>query len=170
VLGRAPGWVDELDRAFELTEFAAPVVSVNNFDDDHYPGCDFEHVVGIHCRLFPPKGKRRADVTYHSEKPEKVCPDTDVFWPLPGMGSGSSALLGVFVALNMGFDPVYVAGVHLDEVTSIEDAEGHKVNHSYRLYRDGWVNVAGELRGRVVSVSPQGTFLRELLGGVNGNE
>jgi len=164
VLGRAPGWVDELDEAFQITRFDAPVFAVNGFDDEHFKGCDFEHVVGIHCARFPDKGQRRADVTYHAEKPPRVCPKSDAFWPIPGMGSGFSALLAVLVALNMGYAPVYVAGVHLDEVTSVDDGQGHVTNHSYRVYRDGWSSLRHELMGRVVSVSPQGTFLRDLLG------
>lgn len=166
VLGRAPGWEDELDIAFEVTAHEAPIFGANAFDDEHFPGLDVEHVVSVHCAHFPARDKRRPDTLYHSPKPLTVCPRSDVFWPVPGIGgSGSSALLAVVVALNMGFDPVFVAGVHLAEETCHVDDQGRKTIHSYVVYQDGWVSLRDQLYGRVFSVSPQGTFLRNLLGG-----
>jgi hypothetical protein len=153
-----------LDEAFALTDHEAPVFVVNGMMCHHH-GCEFEHVVSVHSGQFPPRDKRRADVLYHGEKPPSCAPHADVFWPIPGTGAGSSALLAVLVALNMGYAPVYVAGVHLDEVTVDDDGRGHKTVHSYRSYRDGWVSSRPEILGRVFSVSPRGTFLRDLLGG-----
>jgi hypothetical protein len=165
VLGRAPGWVDELDAALDVTGHAAPIFAVNH-QEGHYPGLCVEHVVSVHAAKFPAKDKRRADTLYHSPKPPHVAPRADVFWPMPGIGgSGSSALLATLIALNMGHSPAYVAGVHLMESTCLEDEEGRKTLHSYKPYQDGWVSMREQLLGRVFSVSPRGTFLRELLGG-----
>lgn len=165
VLGRAPGWVDELDIALEVTGCDAPIFAANHHCG-HYPGLCVEHVVSVHCGTFPAKGQRRADTTYHCAKPPTCCPNADVFWPMPGIGgSGSSALLATLVALNMGFDTVFVAGVHLAEVTCKEDDQGRREVHSYALYQDGWTCLREQLRKRVFSVSPQGSFLRNLLGG-----
>lgn len=165
VLGRADGWVDELDAAFELTRHDAPVFAVNGHFGEHYPGCVFEHEVSIHCQEFPPRATRRADVTYHAEKPLCNCPEADAFWPIPGMGAGSSALLAVFVALNMGYAPVYVAGVKLALHTVVEIEDGKKLMHDYRFYQDGWTAVKHELQGRVFSMGKPGDFLFDLLGG-----
>ena len=111
------------------------------------------------------RGGRRADVTYHAEKPPCNCPNADVFWPIPGMGAGSSALLAVFIALNMGYAPVYVAGVHLSLHQVVDIGGGKKLMHDYRFYRDGWTAVARELQGRVFSMGKPGDFLFDLLGG-----
>lgn len=165
VLGRAEGWVDELDAAFELTRYEAPVFAINGYVPDHYPGCVFEHEVSIHCQSFPKRGERRTDVTYHAEKPLCNCPEADVFWPIPGMGAGSSALLGVFIALNMGYAPVYVAGVKLSLYTVVDIGNGQKLTHNYRFYRDGWTAVQHELKGRVFSMGKPGDFLFDLFGG-----
>lgn len=165
VLGRADGWVDELDAAFALTEHEAPVFAVNGHVEDHYPGCVFEHEVSIHCQGFPGSTERREDVTYHAEKPLSNCPNADVFWPIPGMGAGSSALLAVYIALNMGYSPVYVAGVKLSLHEVVDIGNGQKLMHDYRFYRDGWGPVARELRGRVFSMGKSGDFLFDLLGG-----
>lgn len=165
VLGRALGWQDELDTAFELTGHDAPVFAVNHHMPSHYGCIAFEHVVSIHSGDFPPKDKRRQDVLYHAEKPLHCAPNADVFWPIPGMGAGSSALLATVVALNMGYAPVYLAGVHLAESTSVDDGQGHCTIHSYCVYQDGWTSLRDELMGRVFSVSPTGTFIRDLLGG-----
>lgn len=165
VLGRADGWVDELDAALSLTDHAAPIFAVNH-QMGYYPGLCVEHVVSVHTALFPAKESRRADVLYHCPKPPHVAPKADVFWPVPGIGgSGSSALLAVVVALNMGYAPVYVAGVHLDYHQVDDDGQGHKTIYSYRCYQDGWTALKHELEGRVFSVSPAGTFVRDLLGG-----
>lgn len=164
VLGRAPGWVEELDEAMAKTGHAAPIFAVNH-QMGYYTGMCVEHVVSIHSCLFPPKANRRQDTIYHAEKPLTCAPNADVFWPIPGTGAGSSALLAVLVALNMGYAPVYVAGVHLDLHTVKDDGQGHQEIHSYRLYQDGWTSLKPELQGRVFSVSPVGTFLRDLLGG-----
>lgn len=165
VLGRAPGWVDELDVALEVTGCEAPIFAVNH-NMGYYPGLCVEHVVSVHAAKFPTKDRRRADTLYHSSKPLHVAPRGDVFWPLPGIGgSGSSALLAALIALNMGHDPVFVAGVHLVDGTCVVDAAGKKTVHSYRGYQDGWVSLREQLLGRVFSVSPRGSFLRELLGG-----
>lgn len=165
VLGRADGWVGELDAAFWLTQYEAPVFAVNGHVEEHYPGCVFEHEVSIHCQSFPRRAERRADVTYHAEKPLCNCPEADVFWPIPGMGAGSSALLAVFIALNMGYAPVYVAGVQLSLHEVVEDEAGKKLMHDYRFYRDGWAAVQQELRGFVYSMGQPGDFLFDLLGG-----
>ena len=165
VLGRAPGWLTELDIALEVTSCDAPIFAVNHMVG-HYGCLDFEHVVSVHCCRYPSRENRRHDVVYHSQRPLTNSPNADVFWPIPGIGgSGSSALLAVVIALNMGFDPVFVAGVHLSETTCVVDDQGHKTVHSYRVYRDGWTSLRDQLYGRVFSVSPQGTFLRNLLGG-----
>jgi len=165
VLGRAPGWMQELDIALEVTDCEAPIFAVNHHVG-HYGCLDFEHVVSVHSCTYPNRDKRRPDVVYHSQKPLITNPNADVFWPLPGVGgSGSSALLGVVVALNMGYDPVYVAGVHLTESTCDVDEEGREFLHSYTSYHDGWISMREQLLGRVFSVSPRGTFLRDLLEG-----
>lgn len=165
VLGRAAGWVDELDAAFALTEHEAPVFAVNGHVENHYPGCVFEHEVSIHCQGFPKRDERRADVTYHAEKPLCNCPEADVFWPIPGMGAGSSAMLAVFIALNMGYAPVYIAGVQLSLYEVMDVGNGQKLMHDYRFYRDGWTSTHHELKGRVFSMGKPGDFLFDLLGG-----
>lgn len=165
VLGRADGWVDELDAAFELTDYAAPVFAANGHVEDHYPGCVFENEVSIHCQGFPGSTERRDDVTYHAEKPLSNCPNADVFWPIPGMGAGSSALLAVYIALNMGYAPVYVAGVKLSLHQVVDIGDGKKLMHDYRFYRDGWFAIQHELKGRVFSMGKPGDFLFDLLGG-----
>jgi len=165
VLGRADGWVDELDAAFALTSYEAPVFAVNGHVEEHYPGCIFEHEISIHCQSFPGRDKRREDVTYHAEKPLCNCPNADVFWPIPGMGAGSSALLAVFIAINMGYSPVYVAGVKLSLHTVVDIGNGQKMMHDYRFYQDGWRAVEHELKGRVFSMGKPGDFLFDLLGG-----
>lgn len=165
VLGRGGDWVTELDIALAVTEYAAPVFAVNH-QEDYYPGLCVEHVVSVHAVRFPVKEARRADTLYHCPKPPNVAPKADVFWPLPGIGgSGSSALLAVVIALNMGYAPVFVAGVHLSERTETVDEQQRRSVHDYGLYQQGWVSLREQLVGRVFSVSPRGSFLRELLGG-----
>lgn len=165
VLGRAPGWEIELDVALEVTQYEAPIFAVNH-QEGHYPGLCVEHVVSVHAAKFPEKAKRDQRTIYHSPKPPHVAPRADVFWPMPGIGgSGSSALLAALIALNMGHSPVYVAGVHLEETTCVEDEQGRRTLHSYTVYKDGWSSLRDQLRGRVFSVSPRGTFLRGLLEG-----
>lgn len=168
VLGRGGDWVSELDAAMLATDHEAPIFAVNH-QEGHYPGLCVEHVVSVHAAKFPGREQRRADTVYHCPKPPHVAPLADVFWPMPGIGgSGSSALLAVVVALNMGHAPVFVAGVHLEERTETVDGQQRRVIHDYGLYQQGWVSLREQLVGRVFSVSPQGTFLRELLGGANG--
>jgi len=152
-----------------LTGYAAPIFATNHHAG-HYPGLCVEHVVSVHSCNFPKKENRRQDTIYHSEKPLKCAPNADVFWPIPGTGAGSSALFAALVALNMGYAPVYVAGVHLEQHTVEDDGQGHQEIHSYRLYQDGWRSLKHELIGVVFSVSPRGTFLRDLLNPVNAEE
>lgn len=168
VLGRGGDWVSELDAAMLATDNDAPIFAVNH-QEGHYPGLCVEHVVSVHAAKFPAKERRRADTVYHCPKPPHVAPLADAFWPMPGIGgSGSSALLATLIALNMGYAPVLVAGVHLTETTEGDDGQGHRWRHGYGVYQDGWVTLRDQLVGRVFSVSPQGTFLRELLGGACG--
>lgn len=165
VLGRAPGWIDEMDIAMLATDHAAPVFAVNH-QEGYYPGLCFEHVVSVHAAHFPAKENRRRDTIYHSSKPLHVAPFADVFWPMPGVGGGgSSALLAALIALAMGHAPVLVAGVHLSDSAPIVDEQGRKTRNSYTCYRGGWMSLLPNLRGRVFSVSPRGTFLRDLLEG-----
>lgn len=163
VLGRGGDWAAELDIALLATDYAAPIFAVNH-QCGHYPGLCVEHVVSVHSAMFPPKDMRRADTVYHCPKPPSVAPRADAFWPMPGIGgSGSSALLAVLIALAMGHKPVLVAGVHLNESTLAVDEQGRKTRYSYTFYQDGWVALLQHLRGRVFSVSPRGSFLRDLL-------
>lgn len=76
----------------------------------------------------------------------------DYVWPIPTAG-GTSALLATMIAFVMGFDRVIMAGVHLIG--------------EYRRFRDRWLYFEDDLMGRVVSVSPEGTFIRDHFGGIN---
>lgn len=149
VLGSAPGWLDELDAAMSETGHYAPIFGVNG--QRHYQGCSgmLDHWVTIHGSLF---SKGSGYPMRHTVQPYAGSPNADVRWPLIRTAAeGSSALTATLIALMMGFDLVMLAGVHL--------------NGEYTNFRAGWAGRYELLRGRVLSVSPVGTFLRDLFGG-----
>lgn len=161
VLGRC-SWPEELDLAFDATGHCSPVFALNGQIEGHYGCAKFEHVVSVHGQLFRPHG---AEITYHTVKPKSVAPYADFHWPLARTGEGSSALTATLIALLMGYSPVILAGVHLDDVFDHHTPSGKRLIGDYRLFRQGWVGRDAEVRGRVCSVSPQGTFLRDRYGG-----
>lgn len=166
VLGRSEGWLEDLDRALDAgpcASMGAPIFAVNG-SFGYYPGLwPVEHVVSVHCHQFP---KERGQTLYHTCKPVQTCANSDVQWPLVGIGGdGSSALLAVAVALLMGHAPVFVAGVRLTAKTIDVDSKGKRSFNDYRIFQQGWTDREDLLRGKVFSMAPAGTFLTDLLGG-----
>ena len=161
VLGRAPGWFEDLDEALTRTRCDAPIFSVNGGYPDHYGGVyPVDHVVSTHCHAFPPN---RSGTLYHSNKPVASCANVDVRWPLCHIaGTGSSALLATAIALLMGFDRVVVVGVSLTGRVETK-IDGKTVFHDYAFFRQGWHDAFDVLYGRVVSASDG--FLKKLFGG-----
>jgi hypothetical protein len=138
VVGTAPDWIDELVEA-KIKFPDAPVFAVN--------------VAGrmIICNYW---------VTVHPEKfgwgdmplfSDKMKNMADVAWPIATAG-GSSALLATLIALVMGFDMVVMAGVHLIG--------------EYKQFQPQWLGREEQINGRVRSVSPEGTFIRDHFGGL----
>jgi hypothetical protein len=162
VLGRAGDWLSELDTALEVTGFDAPVMAVN-VHSGHYPGLwPVEHEVSVHCGRFL-EGVHMS--TRHCVKLPGQCPNADVYWPIPHFGGeGSSAMLGAVIGLNMGHEPIIMAGVHLDKV-EVSTIGSKTLVGSYIYFQAGWRKRLDMMRGKVFSVSPVGTFLRDLLGG-----
>lgn len=141
VAGTAAGYAGEFLSAWR-GHGHCPVVGVNRFGLEYQGICG--HWVSVHPEIFFPCRAWR--VTTHSDKPHA---DADAVWPIATMG-GSSALLAVLVALCLGFAPVVAAGVHLVG--------------EYRRMQGSWRRFERTLRGRVFSVSPPGTFVRDFLG------
>ena len=84
---------------------------------------------------------------------DRNLPGVDMAFPIATKG-GSSALLATLIALVMGHDKVVTAGVHL-----VDD---------YKPMQGRWIHFDDALRGRVFSVSPEGTFIRDYFGGIDG--
>jgi len=103
--------------------------------------------------------RKRRPMTHSSVQDNRV----DHAWPQfhrPGP-SGSSSLLAVRVALELGHPRVIVAGVPLDANGYVwSDPQAPKL-YDFARYRRGWLEAQGELRGRVTA--PSG-FLADLLG------
>lgn len=144
VAGTAPGYINEFYEARKAAGTTAEVLGVNKFGLIHEVHC--QHWVTVHPEDYFPK--RAFPTPTHSDKPGE---QVDNIWPIATAG-GSSALLATMIALVMGFEKVILAGVHL-------------IN-AYASMQDRWIHFDSVLRGRVCSVSPKGTFIRDRFGGV----
>jgi hypothetical protein len=68
-------------------------------------------------------------------------------WPLPGQGS--SGLVAILVALLLGYEPITVAGIPLDNSGHFFDPPNH-----HNLRKDGdWSNFLGEATDRLIERS-----------------
>lgn len=157
VVGRAPGWTMEYKSAMGLFPSAA-VFAVNAIG--LVIPCDYWvslHPEGLfHLPAIGPAMKF-TDKRFYGREGEA---EGAIPWPLATGGHpGSSALVATLISLVMGFSPVVLVGVHLD-------SGGHPGGGSYHFYQDGWNYRIEELRGRVFSMAPVGSFTRELLGTV----
>jgi len=81
-------------------------------------------------------------------------------WP-QFRGPGSSSLLAVRVAVELGFRPVIVAGVPLDASGYLWGDPDLADNFDFAHNRTAWIDALGALSGRVFAVSG---YLRGLLG------
>lgn len=166
VLGRAPGWLDELDIAMEATGYDAPIFAINGQEKlKHYKGISglVDLWVTIHGALFP-EYESGTGPTRHTVKPILTTPNADIHWPLVGTADGSSALTAVLIARMMGYEKTVVAGVHLITRTEVLP-DGRKIMDGYAFFRTGWVKRFDTLKDHVRCVSPEGNFLRDLYGG-----
>lgn len=77
-------------------------------------------------------------------------------WPWPG--TGTSGLNAVFTAVGLGYDPVIVAGMAMDDSGHFFDPPGKWTNYGHE--RRFWVNCAEALRGTVYGLSG---FVKDLL-------
>lgn len=170
VLGRAPGWLDELDLALEATGHDAPVFAVNGQDkNNHYAGISglVEHWVTTHGGAYP-YAERWDGPIRHAVKPVESAPNADYRWPLVGTaGQGSSAFTATLIAIMMGFTDIVLAGVHLSRSRKT-NAAGQTSFSGWDFFQGGWKARYEFLKGRVRSVSPEGTYLRDLFGGNKG--
>lgn len=135
VCGTAPGYERELMRALDVAP-CAYIIGVNRAYQTEFLDC----MVTVHPEAF-----QDCPVDMHTDKP-----GGDWRWPIATMG-GTSALLAVCIALAMGFDRVVLAGVHIDG--------------DYAGCRGPWLTWRKALAGRICSVSPRGTFIRDTFGG-----
>lgn len=100
----------------------------------------------------------------HSDKHSH---NIDTWWQLNTM-EGTSGLLGVFVALLMGYDPVIVAGIPMDGTGHYFDPPGYcQTEFAQRHIRQPWENAARDIfDGRVKSMSG---WTAQLLGTPDGH-
>lgn len=89
--------------------------------------------------------------------------DAEVNWEFDLSTEGSSSIFGVLVALALGYDPIYLAGIPLDASGSFYDPPGF-TTMDYGQYQKNWIPMNKIFDGRVKSYSG---FTRELLGSPN---
>jgi len=142
VVGNAPGWQDEYARAKSM--FHGATSYMVNRSGAQMPG---DYWVSLHpVELF----MESAPMIKISDRPLE---GVDISLPIDIAG-GSSSLLAVLVALAMGHSQVITAGVHLTGPT-------------YKRFQGKWKWWQKELRGRLKSVSPHGTFITDYFGGAH---
>jgi hypothetical protein len=146
VCGTAPGWQKELAKAREAFQ-DAHLVAVNFAGADE--SIPWDWWVSYHPDVFWGKGRVVSPET-HSDKPVD---GVDVRWHI-GVGGGSSSLLAVTFARLAGFSPIITAGVHLVD--------------RYKHMSGRWHSFRDALTGHLFSVSPEGTYVRDKFGGING--
>lgn len=152
VLGTAPNWKEDLDEFDE--EFGKPYdVMVINDAGLEYLG-DIHHWISLHPNLWfrytptfyvdgPEYAIKReragGNTNYrkhsHMRLPKPHTPDWET-WE-QGWKTGSSALFGVYVALQLGYDKIVTIGVELSEGTQ------------YEQYRRGWHDKLVFMKDRV---------------------
>lgn len=153
VVGTAPGWDAESMEGFRQVKDmhgVAPVVFAVNNAGRLLPEGMAQHWVTVHPEVFY---RDESPLDRHSDKRHPGA-TVEWVWPIATMG-GSSSLLAVMIAIVMGFQPVVTAGVHLGD--------------EYKRMQGRWVHYRNGLQGRVCSVSPAGTFVRDFFGGLDGS-
>lgn len=177
ILGSAACVWDDLHQ---LKHLDATYIAVNDI------GC-FVHLAGaftqfklrhwcsLHPEYFEPykflvNESQPQKICYHTNKPDK---NADIAWDivLPYMIGGTSALFATFVALGLGFDPVILAGVPLDN-SPYFCGPPHSTQRNFEGCIKYWKRNLTLFNGRVKSMSGR---TKELLGGLfcnaftNGN-
>lgn len=143
VLGNAPNFKDEYDAARNICP-EAKVYGVNRSAWEIV--CDYW--VTVHPEMVFIKDRWAVRMS------DRLGDNIDMAFPIATRG-GSSALLATLIALVMGHDMVITAGVHLIG--------------AYKTMQNRWYWYADQLGGRVKSVSPEGTFIRDKFGGCYGH-
>lgn len=100
---------------------------------------------------------RESGITLHSSRDHL---GIDRVWPEYRSG-GSSALLAVRIALALGFQPIWIAGVPLDDRGYVWSDPYERRSYDFSRYRRSWEHAKTELEGRVFS--PSG-YLCQLFG------
>jgi hypothetical protein len=117
---------------------------------DRYLG-RIEHAVSYHPKEFPAFQERRAkaggNLDYVTHTHNDPTNNADRIWPYFSP-SGSSTMLGVEVALGLGYKKIIVAGCLL-------------MDHGYRRFQEGWQVRFETIKNAVRAMSG---FPRELLG------
>jgi len=131
-----------------------------------------EHWASVYADLFQwmlplrPGMVRQADgrlqvgqgIETHSMNP---CAGVKYVWKMKR--DGSSGLFATRVALALGYAPVLLCGITLDNAGRFYDEPGNHPPEDYTGFRDAWVSAAKhEFNGRVQAVSG---FLRDIVGG-----
>lgn len=154
--GAACVWEDLLDCPKGL-----PLIAVNKMIGD----LPFEPYVGatLHWdRAAEFRAGRRGGFLVYSRAD---APGVDVCWSAPIDWHGSSGLYAVWVALQLGFTNILLAGIPIDASPHYYGEDAPALGRFLPHYREGWLNAQKDLDGRVRSMSG---WTKELLGGPEG--
>jgi hypothetical protein len=148
-------------RGRTLTSFAVNDMVVYAPDVQHavsHHQVKLPHWVALRTRRPDRKGRER-NLTVHASAPG---PGIDRAWPQFRAG-GSSTLLAVRIALALGHEAVFVAGVPLDAGGYVWADPEETTAYDFARYRKAWEDARADLVAR--GVRGVSGYLRVLLGG-----
>lgn len=145
IIGRAPNWKHDLDLLKSMAG-EVDILAVGK-------GCPYNGHVDFfatyHTNEISIYKKQReqaglnTDFIVVSHVEEKGVP-VDLIFPYE-KPSGSSALLGVFAAINSGYKKIVLCGCPLEGV--------NEKKYSYETFKQGWIKHKAELGDKVRSMS-----------------